>query len=259
MDRGLFAIVICALLFTGMVCLADAGHWLSRRRARLFSEPPDSMGAVTGAIFALLGLLIAFTFSGAFSRFDDRRSIIVEEYNDISTAYDRLALLPQASQPEIRQLFSEYVNSRAGLFDILVDESAARAELLHSSQLQEQIWDRVVEVTQHEDYQPVRVLVLPALNQMFDISNVRTMAIQTHPPPMVLTVLFMVALGCAALVGYGANTQQPLSRVHSVGFALVVSFTLYVILDVEYARFGLVTLHEVNQQLIDFAQKITPE
>lgn len=259
MDRNITSILSCVLLFVGMVLLAEAGHRLSRRRARLFAETPDSMAAVTGAIFALLGLLIAFTFSGAFSRFDDRRSIIVEEYNDISTAFDRLQLLPQEAQPEIRQLFADYVNSRATIFDLLVDEPVARAELARASQLQEKIWAAAVKATEPQEYQSMRVLILPALNEMFDISTVRTTAIQTHPPAMVFTVLFMVALGCAGLVGYGANTQQPLSRVHSVGFALVVSFTLYVILDGEHARFGLVRLDDTNQLLKEFALKFTSE
>jgi hypothetical protein len=47
---------------------------------------------VEGAVFGLLGLLIAFTFSGAASRFDDRRALIVEEANDIGTAWLRVAL-----------------------------------------------------------------------------------------------------------------------------------------------------------------------
>ena len=38
-------------------------------------------------MFSLLGLLIAFTFSGAATRFDGRRHLIVEEANNIGTAY----------------------------------------------------------------------------------------------------------------------------------------------------------------------------
>jgi len=42
----------------------------------------------------VLGLLIAFTFSGANRRFDARRQLIVEETNNIGTAYLRLDVLP---------------------------------------------------------------------------------------------------------------------------------------------------------------------
>jgi len=56
-------------------------------------------GTIEGAVFALLGLLIAFTFSGAAARFEDRRALIIEETNDIGTAYLRLDLLPASAQP----------------------------------------------------------------------------------------------------------------------------------------------------------------
>jgi len=52
---------------------------------------------------ALLGLLLAFTFSGASSRFDARRHLIIEETNAIGTAYLRLGMLPAAAQPALRE------------------------------------------------------------------------------------------------------------------------------------------------------------
>jgi hypothetical protein len=58
-----------------------------RRLARDPEELDDGTGAVDGMVFALFGLLVAFTFSGAASRFDDRRALIVTEANDIGTAY----------------------------------------------------------------------------------------------------------------------------------------------------------------------------
>jgi hypothetical protein len=52
------------------------------------------LGAIEGAIFGLLGLILAFSFSGALTRFDARRHLVIEEANDIGTAWLRVALLP---------------------------------------------------------------------------------------------------------------------------------------------------------------------
>ena len=52
----------------------------------------SNLGTIEGAIFALFGLLMAFTFSGAASRFNERRMLIAEEANSIETAYLRLSL-----------------------------------------------------------------------------------------------------------------------------------------------------------------------
>ena len=64
------------------------------------------------AVFALLGLLLGFSFAGGTSRLDARRQLIVQEANAIGTAYLRLNLLPSTEQPEMRRLFREYVDAR---------------------------------------------------------------------------------------------------------------------------------------------------
>ena len=53
----------------------------------------SGLPTIEGAVFALIGLLVAFTISGALQRFDERRQLIVQEANAVMTADDRLALL----------------------------------------------------------------------------------------------------------------------------------------------------------------------
>ena len=87
-------------LFAGMLVLLEIGRRLGLRRLALDSEAVRAgFGVVEGAIFALMGLLIAFTFSEAASRFDTRRQLVVEEANAIGTAYLRLDLLSASAQP----------------------------------------------------------------------------------------------------------------------------------------------------------------
>jgi hypothetical protein len=95
MDYSSVVLLTTLALFLGMLLLLETGRRLGVRR--LASDPEGARagtGTVEGAVFALLGLLVAFTFSGAASRFDQRRDLIVEETNDIGTAYLRLDLLP---------------------------------------------------------------------------------------------------------------------------------------------------------------------
>ena len=62
-------------------------------------------------------LLIAFTFSGAASRFDQRRHLIIEEANAIGTTYLRAGYLPDPASSEIRELLREYVPLRINVAD----------------------------------------------------------------------------------------------------------------------------------------------
>ena len=95
MDPVLAASLFAVTLFFGILLFLEVGRRIGIRRITNDTEGARAgTGAVEGAVFGLLGLLIAFTFSGAASRFDTRRQLIVEETNVIGTAYLRLDLLP---------------------------------------------------------------------------------------------------------------------------------------------------------------------
>src|SRR5215468_3455539 len=126
MSHELIVFLFTLGLFLGMLLFLEIGRRASLRRLKEDSGAAgEGVGAVDGAVFALLGLLIAFTFSGASSRFDTRRELIVEETNDIGTAYLRLDLLPSGLQPALREDFRRYVDLRIEVYRRLPDIVAA--------------------------------------------------------------------------------------------------------------------------------------
>ena len=130
-----------AALFAAMMVAAEVGQRLANaRRARDGDGAVKGGGAAEAGVFALLGLLIAFTFSGAALRFDGRRQLINDEANAISTAYLRLDLLPADAQPAIRQLFRDYVELRASIYRKASDFAETSRRLEEGSALQNRIW-----------------------------------------------------------------------------------------------------------------------
>ncbi|MBN2679958.1 MAG: hypothetical protein JXR24_06985 [Acidithiobacillaceae bacterium] len=67
-----------AILFIGLILCVFIGFKLGKR-----SRAEGGSGALNGAVFGLLGLLLAFSFSGAAERFEHRRALITEEANAI--------------------------------------------------------------------------------------------------------------------------------------------------------------------------------
>ena len=138
-------------LFLGMLLFLEIGRRIAvRRRKEDAGTAGEGIGAVDGAVFALLGLLIAFTFSGASSRFDTRRQLIVEETNDIGTAYLRLDLLPADLQPALRESFRRYLDARIEVYRKLPDLTAAKKSLAEANELQKQIWRQAVAASRAE-------------------------------------------------------------------------------------------------------------
>ena len=243
-------------LFGGVLLLLETGRRIGvRRMAADGEEPRAGMAAVEGAVFGLMGLLIAFTFSGAAARFDTRRQLVTEEANDIGTAWLRLDLLPAAAQPALRESFRRYVDLRLEVYRKLPDIKAANAALGRCAALQAEIWAQAVAASR-ESPAPAATLLLPALNQMFDITTPRTMAAKIPPPVIIFVTLVALTLISALLAGYGMAAAKTRSWVHMLGFAVVMAATVYIIIDLEHPRMGLINIHETDQVLLDLRHSL---
>lgn len=255
MRYELFCLLLAFGLFLAMVGLLEVGHRLGTRWEQDDPEGAHSgTGAVEGAVFALLGLLVAFTFSGALGRFDARRQLIVEEANAIGTAYLRLGTLPAEAQPALRTLFRTYVDARLAVYRKLPDLAAAHEELARSAAIQHDIWEGAIAASREPG--PSAILLLPALNAMFDITTTRTMAAQLHPPVVVFALLFGLGLGCSILAGYSMAKGRKRKWPHILAFAAVTALTVYVILDLEYPRLGLIRVDAFDQVLVDIRKSM---
>jgi hypothetical protein len=211
---------------------------------------------VEGAVFSLLGLLIAFTFSGAAARFDARRQYIVQEANNLGTAWLRLEVLPPSAAAELRELFRQYLDSRVRTYQNLRDVPATKAELARSQNLQNEIWTNAVAAGRDAGSQPVHALLLSALNEMFDITTTRTEAMKLHPPGIIFGMLGILSLAASLLAGYGMAGGKSRSWIHILGFAGVMAVTVYVILDLEYPRRGLIRVDPADQVLMELRENI---
>src|SRR4051812_37971340 len=111
MMTTLNAVLLALGLFCGMLLSLEAGLQVGLRR-RVESKDGAGPGfmALGGALFALMGLLVAFSFSGASGRFENKRHLIVDEATAIETAYARIDLLPAAAQPALRERFPKYID-----------------------------------------------------------------------------------------------------------------------------------------------------
>jgi len=252
MEPPISPLLFALLLFLGMLILLETGRRLGiRRRPKESEGERGSLGTIEGAVFALFGLVMAFTFSGAASRFNEKRMLIAEEANTIETAYLRLLLVSPPARSELQELFRRYVDSRLDTYRQLPNMQAAEKELAKSKEIQEEIWRDAVAATRLSDSHPdAGRLLLPAINNMIDISTTRTMALQLHPPRVVYALLFGLGLICSLLAGYRMAIGLQRSWIHILGFSVITVIIAYVILDVEYPRAGLIRLETGDQILI---------
>lgn len=235
------ALGLVAALFVAILALVEIGRRLGAGRTT------DGLAAIERAVFGLMALLMAFTFSSAAFRFEVRRNMLVEEANAIRTAFLRLDVLPAAAQPPLRDAFRRYVEARLAIYRDLGDAAAAEADVARVTQLQQEIWDGAV-VGCREGGSQAASLVLPALNAMFAIATTRTIGLQTHQHAVVFAMLMVVMLACSLLAGF-SMTEGERSWLHVVCFAAVMTVAFYVILDLEWPRLGLIRIDWMDRFL----------
>jgi hypothetical protein len=251
MNFMITAVPFAIALFLGMLTCLEIGRRVGIRR--LAADPEGAMsglGVVEAAVFTV-GLLLAFTFSGAPARLDTRKQLIADEANAIGTAYLRLDLLPAESQPALRELFRKYLDSRLEIYRNLGDLEAMTMDVAKCSKLQRDIWAHAVAASRlpgsHDD---AAKLLVPALNSMIDITTTRTMAARIHPPPVVYALMLLLALVCSLLAGYSMARGKRRSWLHITAFTMVTVISVYAFLEIEYPRLGLIRLLGASDQVL---------
>lgn len=248
LDSSLAA--IAPLTMGGMLVAYEIGRRLGRRRlARVPDAGAEGVSAVEGGTFGLMGLLIAFTFSGAQARYDARKRYVVDEANAIGTAWLRVDLLPAEVQPQLRESFMRYTDKRLDVYSSSFDLDTSLKHIAEANVLGQAIWNQAVAGSR--DSEPkVAVLLVPALNEMLDLANLRnSAAMYFHPPGIIFLMLGLTAFACALVAGHGTASSRSRNWVHTLTFVATLSLTVYVIIDLEFPRAGFIRVDEVDQVL----------
>src|SRR5262245_55374143 len=152
MNPPIAALSFAIVLFVGMVIMLEVGRRLGLRRHGTESEGErGGLGTVEGAVFALFGLLMAFSFSGAATRFNEKRMLIAEEVSAVETTYQQLDLVPAGPRAHLQDLMRQYVDSRLETYQKLSHIQAAEAEMARSIALREEIWSGAEAATRLPD------------------------------------------------------------------------------------------------------------
>ena len=254
----LSTLLIASSLFIGMLICMEIGRRIGIKNNS--SDPEGAqkgIGTVEGSLFGLIGLLIAFTFSGAASRFEERRQLITHECNAIGTAYLRIELLSSDDQIKMKDLFKQYLDSRLEAYKQVPDMVAVKAELERGTQLQNTIWSFAIVASKNEGAMTdAAKLLLPALNEMIDITTTRTTSAESHPPNVIFYLLGFLSLVGALLVGYGMAGSKNRNFLHMLLFSFVMTITVYTILDLEFPRLGIIRIDQADHILYELRKSM---
>ena len=244
-------IFITIVLFIGMLLMDFVGFKIrSYRNSKNITEYNTGLGPIEGALLGLLSLLLAFTFNFSASRYDARRQTIISEANDIGTALLRTNLYPDSVRKLLKADFKQYVEARISYYEVGDDENKIQSASDKSALISQKIWNSVALLSQ----QPENVLrsqqMIPAVNSMIDITAVRDDKRIAYVPNSILYLLFILCLSSAFIIGYGRKEKKP-DWIMLCSFTLMITITVYLILDLDQGRSGIITMDTAHQKMLE--------
>lgn len=250
-------LVSVALLLLASESGFRIGHRLRKRelrrerRTRTLKDRSSQANTLVAAMLALLGLLLAFSFSIVEGRLAARKQLVLDEANAIGTLYLRTKTLPEPYGGQIAALIRKYVELRSGHENMQdVRRAITQSEAYHA-----RIWTKAAAVALRYPESEVVGLFISALNRVIDLHQSRvTVGLYQRLPVPILSTIYIISFLGIAVFGYacGLGTTRSLLPTGALIAAIAVVLTLIVGIDHpmgNVAQISEAALEDVQQTL----------
>jgi len=205
------------------------------------AQPSDTS---IGAFLALLGLLLAFTYSFALSRFDDRKDALLLEANALGTAFVQAMLLEEPKQTDYRETILAYAETRS--FGTAMNrDGTPLGDLLNVSlERQAALTDALETVLASDVEAAIRNSMTGSLTDILDAHAIRVEAQADSIPQALKYLLAMVAAFAVFMVGHDAGIRGKPLTWRVLAFSGLLIIVLVQIFDFERPAAGIIRVPE---------------
>ena len=235
-------VAMAAGLFALLLVVLECGYRAGRREARdAHPVAGAQIGTIQGAVLGLLGLLLAFSFAAAGSRFLERQDLITQEANSIGTAYLRADLLEPPHRADLRAALRRYTEHRVAASARLrgIPDPAVLAEV---ERLHAEIWRAASAGVAARP--AVALAVLGPVNEVIDLHATRIAAGRKHLPLPVTFLLVTCSMLAIGVIGYGNGLGGERVAPLTVPLAFLIGSALWITIDLDHPRAGLIRLSD---------------
>ena len=240
---------LIALLLGAAMAMAWVIGWRRGRMERLRGMEPPEESRLDEAVLALLGLLLAFTFSMALSKYDYRRLMLITDSNAIGDFYTCATLAPEPARGKLQAVLREYVRLRLDValsgFGPELKDALARFQEMHG-RMTDYVGEAIAAGT------PIAIPLTNTLNGVTSSHAARLAAVRDRLPDSIVALLLLAATLTAGLVGRQQGFSPRPSLAGIATFIAVVAMTVAVTLDLNQPARGFIQVsQEPMQRLLD--------
>jgi hypothetical protein len=234
-------LVMLAVLILVLAAYEFGGRLARTRWSAGVSAEPAM--AVQAAAYTMLGLLLGFSFSLGLSRFDARRTVLINEANAIGTTYLRTDLLDTRTASAIRADLRQYLNERIDFALAASDPAQRTLVAARSSRLQQEMWALAMAAARRDPHSTMTPLFVSALNETIDLSTEQGALLDANIPDIVFFALVLIMMIAASMLGYGFGVQGRRAVISKLLLALTLALVFGLIRDLDRPQHGLIRVN----------------
>jgi hypothetical protein len=247
------ALIIAACVM-GFALLGLALGRELRKHSETLREP---VGAVQGALLALVGLILAFGLTMAVGRHDSRRAAVVDEANAIGTTYLRAQTIAEPMRERSLDLLERYTDTSLSLSHEVPTTRAFRSTVAEGGAIQRLLWRQAGDALEAAPTGSAARLYVETLNEMIDMQTVRVAALNNRVPG---AVLVLEVVGAAMALGLLALYMAMLGRgpITVLLAAVLVTLLLLVTFDLDRPTRGLIHVPDAPLKALRASMELPP-
>ncbi len=220
------------------------------RRKRIADAEGGGGGVVLNSMFALLGLILAFTYGSSVNRYLQRKQHVVNEANARGTAYLRAGLLEGKDAAELQRAILDYARTRVVSTEEWSTQAGAMAIIERSLKAQSRLWPLTWRIVGSKQPGPIEALLAASVNEVIDEHTVGLAVTIDRLPPPVFWMLVFVAAAAVSVAGFNAGLGGFMSRWRMSAMTVVLAAVMLVIIDFDRPNRGFI---RVSQEPLKWA------
>ena len=234
------AVVLILILYFSMLVITVIARYIRRKQKTPVEEFKGTLSTLMASLFALFGLILAFTFNMSGTRYEAIKNIFIDESTTIGTAIRRADMYSDSVRQEMRRNFKNYLEGRITYYNNYFEAAEALSGKNKAEDAIHKIWDRVIQQSNLPHMEILSNNMISDLNHLIDVAEKRELLGRARVPDLMLYMLFILSCTMSFIIGYTTPTAHPKTWTIVISFITISCLIIYVSLDLSRPMRGFV-------------------
>ena len=225
------------VLLLGLMLLVEVGLRIRQASSSVDEDHQSLIETARDGLTVLVSFLLGFSLVMAQPNYQQRKQLVIEEANAISTVDQRAQLLPEPFRGKIIQLLQEYVDTRIDFGNDKLDEHAILESIADAEHLQNEMWQQSVMLVLQNANVFTPIFLEQALGTLSDLSEQRRAAEEKRIPGAIWLVLVLISVLACFTFGYSMKRRFLLTM---LVLPLTVAIVLSLVSELDSPRAGFI-------------------